>query len=196
MANSCCESRIPNVHGISSTALLIKRVISAINKYGVYIQGVFDCEGKEPTFCYSIGNSCWSNHPTECFCFYPNGQVCSDVTDVVARILREDENLFHRLLNETLIVHNVGNLDVPPVAIRIIDDSLRDIAMNAYTCHYHLGMTLGYVYPHRLVQILIADDQGFFPGQSGCSAAYQLTTPECFWLQPPANPSVYISKNK
>lgn len=171
--------------------------IETIQRSGRMIQGVFDPEGEETTFLYSIGNSYKkSNAFQNEYLLFSDTDFGAIIINMVADhideemiVLPTDEVTYlPGLLEGVVCVQEAWSKEVEMgedhcIAIRPISGLLEKITRDRYVCALGAPAFEDYVASgNNLFQIALPDSLGRFPGEAGCNRQIASEMPDFFHI--------------
>ena len=175
----------------------VETFIRNIEKTGRMIQGVFDPDGEEACFLYTVGNSYKKEdgYQNEYLVFSDNDfgaviiNMVADYIDEEGIVLPTDEVTYlPGLLEGVICVQQAWLKEVEMgeehcIAIRPLSGLLETITREKYTCALGAPVFEEYVASgNNLFQIVLPDALGRFPGESGCNRQIASEVPDFFHL--------------
>jgi hypothetical protein len=175
----------------------IQTIIRNIEETGRMIQGVYDPEGEEASFLYTVGNSHNKEvgYQNEYIAFSDSDfggvflNMVADYVDEEDIVLPTDEVTYlPGLLEGVICVQQAWMKEVEMgeqhcVAIRPLSGLLGTISRERYACAIGAPFFEDYVASgNNLFQVVLPDAQGRFPGESGCNRQIASEVPDFFHL--------------
>lgn len=177
----------------------IKNTINNIDKYGRNVIGCFDNEIDEDqyTYFYSIGNSKRTNQPRqyknwrsfEYILFHPTDVSAEIIHKVAYRVSRHKHNLNLGVSDLVkvpglLTDFHIDGFYLPPeqlVGLMPLRGLQEQIVKERYMKAYQWGELKDYWVPHKLVVILLSDENNRFVLDDDCNPDFREWTPELLW---------------
>jgi hypothetical protein len=146
---------------------------------GRHVVCVLNENEEEIDFAYTIGNSRESEKPFEVLCFTRGldsrvgGVMCNLIADIVDA---NDELYDHVIANKIVDLPLLDDRGFK-VGLRLCSGKIRDTALDKYAIQLTNTDLKPLVGPFELFQILIADEQGNYPGQDCCDPFIESIVP-------------------
>lgn len=146
---------------------------------GRHTVGVLGDGAKDPTYFYSVGNSLTSTPSIELVCFYFT-RFGALLLGEVASWLSEDPNRIEEILSKgvSYVPGFLGEEGVVPIALKHLTGLQARIVREKYVLNLQAEAISDLVKPHELIQIVLPDLNGFFPGDPNCSPDANEAVPE------------------
>ena len=162
----------------------VNAVISNVRTNGRHITSVVDPEGADPSYFYSVGNSLNSTPPVELICFYYSS-FGAILLDEVASWIGEDQRRVDDVLNNGIsYVHGfLGEDESVPIVVKHLAGLTATVVYEKYAMGLRSPIFADVVRDHDLLQIILPDREGLFPGQHKCNENVNRMVPEFLHLR-------------
>ena len=131
-----------------------------ICRYGRHIIGVTDEEGNKPHYFYSIGNSKSSSIAAEFLCFW-HSDAAARVINRVADFLKNHQEVFNYILSHGGVAIGGILINGEDVYLRLLSGECERDARENYACQLDNPEYTHLVNPHKIIQILIPNENGY-----------------------------------
>ena len=181
---------------MSSTSSYISDLVDLVHNSGRQITGVFDPEHQDPTFFYSIGNSSYKgSYPLEFISWWQTDKTPCGLINDVGDGLHALPDLARQVAEGGAMVTGALGAEAEfGVILRPLTGFLARVTRERYACALTNPAFFGedLLMPNDLIQILIPDLQGVFPGEEGCHPAINEWVPESLRLPEDWTPGVVV----
>ena len=168
----------------------VDAVIQNIQQCGQHVCSVYDPDNIDPSFFYTIGNSFASQPPVELFSFWKSG-IGGFLLNCVSFRMKYDSKFCESVLSQEISYHwgFLGMEEETPIALRVVSGLLERIVRDKYVCQLEKEEFSEYVKPHQLIQVILPDMNGRFPGDPKFDEDFLEIIPE--FLHLPYDPDLY-----
>ena len=134
-------------------------------------------------FNYTLGQSMKGVDPIEFICFWGYGKTALRLCEGVAELVQKNRNLSWDLARKGKRIYVkgfIGERGSIPVLLKPLSMINAENVRDKYACQLDapLWYNLEVIQKHTLVQIVVPDLQGIFPGREGCGEKYKSFVPE------------------